>query len=149
MKELKEVFSLFVVENETQEVVSNYKLNEYPTEDFIKQALMERKELDCYATVNKVYELVDKEVKESDDRLLNNVPAIAVHLIHSESGDWSILVINGIMYHEGHNIDPGELLYLLMDKGSVITEFEEFTVADEIMENITSESLQDIISKKY
>jgi len=148
MKELKEVFSLFVVENETQEIVSDYKLNEYPTEDFIKQALMERKELDCYATVNKSYELVNKEIKESDYRLLNNVPAIAVQLIHSESGDWSILVINGIMYHEGHNIDPGELLYLLMDKGSVITEFEEFTVADEIMENITSESLQDIINKK-
>lgn len=148
MKELKEVFSLYVVENETQEVVSDYRLNEYPTEDFIKQALMERKELDCYATVNKVYELVDKEVKESDDKLLNNVPAIAVHLIHSESGDWSILVINGVMYHEGHNIDPGELLYLLMNTGSVIVEFEEFTVADEIMENITSESLQDIINKK-
>lgn len=148
MTELKEVFSLFVVENGTQEVVSDYKLNEYPTEDFIKQALMERKGLDCYATVNKVYELVDKEVKESDDRLLNNVPAIAVHLIHSESGDWSILVINGTMVQEAHSIDPGELLYLLMDKGSVITEFEEFTVADEIMENITSESLQDIINKK-
>ena len=69
MKELKEVFSLFVVENETQEIGSDYKLNEYPTEDFIKQALMERKELDCYATVNKSHELVNKEVKESDDRL--------------------------------------------------------------------------------
>lgn len=148
MKELKEVFSLFVVENDTQEVVSDYKLNEYPTEDFIKQALMERKELDCYATVNKSYELVNKEIKESDDRLLNNVPAIAVQLIHSESGDWSILVINETMVQEAHSIDPGELLYMLMDKGSVITEFEEFTVADEIMENITSESLQDIINKK-
>lgn len=148
MAELKEVFSLFVVENETQEVVSDYKLNEYPTEDFIKQALMERKELDCYATVNKFYELVNKEVRESDDRLLNNVPAIAVQLIHSESGDWSILVINGTMVQEAHSIDPGELLYLLMDKGSVITEFEEFTVEDEIMENITSETLQDIINKK-
>lgn len=145
---MKEVFSLYVVENETQEVVSDYRLNEYPTEDFIKQALMERKELACYATVNKSYELVNKEIKESDDRLLNNVPAIAVHLIHSESGDWSILVINGTMVQGAHSIDPGELLYMLMDKGSVITEFEEFTVADEIMENITSESLQDIINKK-
>lgn len=149
MKELKEVFSLFVVENETQEVVSEYRLNEYPTEDFVKQVLMERKGLDCYATVNKSYELVSKEIKESDDRLLNNVPAIAVHLIHSASGDWSILVINGTMVQEAHSIDPGELLYMLMDKGSVITEFEEFTVADEIMENITSGSLQDIINKKY
>lgn len=148
MKELKEVFSLYVVENETQEVVSDYRLNEYPTEDFIKQALMERKELDCYATVNKVYELVDKEVKESDDKLLNNVPAIAVHLIHSESGDWSILVINGTMVQGAHSIDPGDLLHMLMNTGSVIAEFEEFTVADEIMENITSESLQDIINKK-
>lgn len=148
MKELKEVFSLFVVENETQEVVSDYKLNEYPTEDFIKQALMERKELDCYATVNKSYELVNKEIKESDDRLLNNVPGIVVHLIDSASGDWEVLVVDGKVVQEGHSIDLPEVMKMLVNTKAVVAEFEELTIEDEVMEGLTPKLLHDIINKK-
>lgn len=148
MAELKEVFSLFVVENETQEVVSDYRLNEYPTEDFIKQALMERKELDCYATVNKSYELVGSDTEKHDIGALHDVQNIKVHLIDYSSGDWKVLVVDGKVVQEGHSIDFLEVMDMLVNTKAVITEFEEFTVADEIMENITPESLQDIINKK-
>lgn len=59
---------------------------------------------------------------------------VVIELINSESGDWSVLKVNGDVYAEGHSISEDTWLDLLEEVNSNVSTATS-TVTDEQMES--------------
>ena len=56
-----------------------------------------------------------------------------IQLISSESGDWKVLKVNGVIRYEGHSIAEHEWLELIHKDFTV--DCEEIEISDEEMES--------------
>lgn len=72
-------------------------------------------------------ELKEEHVKEQEGERMDDT----IGLVTNESGDWEVLLLNGEVYYEGHNIPAFIWLNLVNELGYVVNTRE---LTDEEME---------------